>query len=310
MARDQDYKEAWLESLANDCAKATLDSYENDLDCYLGWLGRQEKRLVDVEYADLGRYMAYLGRKGYAENTIIHRRAVVRTFHNFLYLDGITNNNPATQLEPAKHRQQLPFVMTLNEVERFLETAHAMAGDSSLILYRQAGYARRAALFETLYSSGMRISEAVRLPASVLTGNGRMIAVKGKGDKERMVPLGKRAVEAMHLWRSMAKELGVASSRWLFHSVRDGAKPTNRSAAYRDIQETAVAAGLSRPSKVTPHVLRHAFATHLLANGADLRAIQTLLGHEKIGTTEIYTHVDMSRAEKMVLDLHPLSQGI
>ncbi|TKB08697.1 MAG: integrase, partial [Mesorhizobium sp.] len=167
-------------------------------------------------------------------------------------------------------------------------------------------YARRAALFEALYSSGMRITEAVRLPASVLANNGKMFNIRGKGDKERMVPLGSRAVEAMRLWRSLAAEYGVVSPKWLFHSVRDGSKPTSRSAAFRDVRETAEMAGLARPDEVSPHVLRHAFATHLLSNGADLRAIQTLLGHEDIGTTEIYTHVDQRRSIDMVIRLHPL----
>lgn len=310
MTKNELLAENWLEDLATrDAAASSLETYRFALDCYLGWLGSQSKSLSDVSHDDIVAYMGYLDEKGYAENTINLRRAVVRTLHNFIYLEGYATGNPASQIEPAKREGKIPMVLSVGEVERFLNTAHAMADDGSLSLYRLAGYARRAALFETLYSSGMRISEAVKLTANVLTGNGRALIIKGKGDKERIVPLGHRAVEAMHRWRKMAKELGVASPKWLFHSVRDGSKPTNRSAAYRDIQETAVAAGLPRPQDVTPHVLRHAFATHLLANGADLRAIQTLLGHEKISTTEIYTHVDMSRAERMVLDLHPLSRG-
>lgn len=311
MARDRDHADNWLESLATqNVTQGSLDTYGDDLNCYLSWLECENLRLADVERSHIVSYLGHLSGKGYAENTINHRRAVVRTFHNFLYAEGVALTNPASLLEPAKYEQGLPVVLSIEEVGRLLETAHALAADGSYSLYRQAGYARRAALFETIYASGMRISEAVKLPASVLTGNGRMIVVKGKGDKERMVPLGGRAVEAMRLWRSMAKELGIASSRWLFHSVRSGEKPTNRSAAYRDVQEVAVAAGLSRPELVTPHVLRHAFATHLLANGADLRAIQIMLGHENLRTTEIYTHVETSKAEKMVHELHPLARAV
>lgn len=308
MVRNLDHAENWLESLAvQNVMPSSLDTYQDDLNCYLGWLDKNKLDLMDVSQSDIVSYMGYVSNKGYAENTINHRRAVVRTFHNFLFAEGYANSNPASHLEPAKRAQGLPVVLSVDEVSRLLETVHAQASDGSLSLYRRASYARRAALFETIYASGMRISEAVKLRASVLTGNGRMIIIKGKGEKERMVPLGNQAVDAMRIWRSMAKELGIASSRWLFHSVRSGEKPTNRSAAYRDIQEAAVAAGLSRPDLVTPHVLRHAFATHLLANGADLRAIQIMLGHESLKTTEIYTHVENSRAEKMVLELHPLS---
>jgi integrase/recombinase XerD len=303
MVRNLDYAENWLESLAvQNVMSSSLDTYQDDLNCYLGWLDSRKLNLVDVGQSDIVSYLGYVSGKGYAENTINHRRAVVRTFHNFLFAEGYASSNPASHLEPAKRAQGLPVVLSVDEVSRLLETAHAQATDGSLSLYRRASYARRAALFETIYASGM-------LRASVLTGNGRMIIIKGKGEKERMVPLGSQAVEAMRLWRAMAKELGIASSRWLFHSVRSGEKPTNRSAAYRDIQEAAVAAGLSRPDLVTPHVLRHAFATHLLANGADLRAIQIMLGHESLKTTEIYTHVETSRAEKMVLELHPLSRS-
>lgn len=301
--------ESWLEQLATrGTADSSLETYRYALDCYLGWLREHSKSLLEVTYDDIVSYIRHLDRKGYAENTINLRRAVVRTIHNFMYLDGHMKCNPASQIEPAKRDVKLPFVMSVAEVERFLDTAHQMARDQEISLYRRAVLARRAALFETLYASGMRISEAVKLPANILTGNGRFLYVKGKGDKERMVPLGSKAVEALHRWREMAEELGTASPKWLFHSVRNGDTHTNRSAAYRDVQDTAFHAGLPHFKDITPHVLRHAFATHLLGNGADLRAIQVMLGHENLKTTEIYTHVNMSEAHIMVRELHPLSR--
>jgi len=135
----------------------------------------------------------------------------------------------------------------------------------------------------------------------------RALTIKGKGNKDRLVPLHDRAVEAIMNWRSLAKANGTASEEWLFHSVRNGSKHLTRQAALKEIKAAALAAGLRNPEKVSPHVLRHAFATHMLSNGADLRVIQELLGHSDIGTTEIYTHVDTSRTSRMVFDLHPLN---
>lgn len=310
MSNDRLLAEAWLEALAvGTAADGTIETYQDDLDCYLGWLSSAGLRLSGVTFACLVGYFGHLSAKGYAEATIAHRRAVVRTLHAWLFAEGHAEGNPAALLDPLRRSRNVPFVLSIDETGRFLDTAHALAADGSLGLYRRAAYARRAALFEALYSSGMRITEAVRLPASVLANNGKMFNIRGKGDKERMVPLGSRAIEAMRLWRSLAAEYGVVSPKWLFHSVRDGTKPTSRSAAFRDVRETAEMAGLARPDEVSPHVLRHAFATHLLSNGADLRAIQTLLGHEDIGTTEIYTHVDQRRSIDMVMRLHPLGAG-
>jgi integrase/recombinase XerD len=195
----------------------------------------------------------------------------------------------------------------MDEVERLLETAHSKAADASYGLYRQAGHARRAALLETLYASGMRVSEAVTLPLSALRKDARMLAVKGKGRKERMVPLHQRAVEAIRLWWAFAKAYGTVSDKWVFYSIRDGSLPLTRQTALKEIKQAALDAGIANPAKVSPHKLRHAFATHLLANGADLRVIQELLGHTDLATTEVYMHVEQSRNCAMLTDLHPLN---
>jgi len=166
-----------------------------------------------------------------------------------------------------------------------------------------------AALFETLYASGMRISEALSLPSDAAPPGTRMLLVRGKGDKQRRVPQHERAIAAIILWQKLARAYaGGAPSPWLFHSVRNGAKALTRQAALLKIKEAAVAAGLASPERVSPHVLRHAFATHIHSGGTDLRVLQELLGHAGIETTRIYTHLDTSRLHQMVRDLNPLNE--
>jgi integrase/recombinase XerD len=208
-------------------------------------------------------------------------------------------------MAPMRRRQRLLTVLSIAEVDRLLIKAHALADDPSSGLFKQASYARRAALLETIYGSGMRVSEAVSLRARTACAKVSHLLIRGKGDKERIVPLHAKALDAILRWRRLAAEYGTHSGIWLFHSVRDGKKHLTTRAAELEIKDTAVAAGLSRADLVTPHGLRHAFATHLLANGADLRLIQSFLGHADFGTTEIYTHVEISRSKAMVMDLHP-----
>jgi integrase/recombinase XerD len=208
-----------------------------------------------------------------------------------------------------KQPRKLPFVLSIAETEALLETAHTLAGDRSVGLCRQAGYARRAALFETLYASGMRISEALSLPSYAAPSGTRMLLVRGKGEKQRLVPLHERAIAAIARWQTLARAYaGGAPSSWLFYSVRNGSKALTRQAALLEIKEAAVAAGLATPERVSPHVLRHAFATHMHSGGTNLRVLQELLGHIGIETTQICTHLGTSRLHQMVRDLHPLNE--
>lgn len=309
MERNQRLGELWLDAFASErgAADGTLKAYREDLSCYLDFLASRSQSLSAVSRLDIADYLSFLDGKGYAETTMEGRRAVIRALHRFLVAEHVATDDPTTLLAPMRRRQRIPKVLSIAEVELLLENAHTLARDASVGLYRQAGYARRAALFETLYASGMRISEAVRLPARAARTNSRLLLIKGKGDKERLVPLNETAIKAILHWRSLAEQYGTDSGVWLFHAVRNGSKHLSSRAAELEIKEAAVSAGLNRPELVTPHVLRHAFATHLLRNGADLRAIQTLLGHEDLGTTEIYTHVEMTRQQAMVVDLHPLN---
>ncbi|WP_230532369.1 tyrosine recombinase [Microvirga roseola] len=303
----------WLDALATElgAAAGTIATYTDDLNCYLAWLDENSLKLDEVGLEQVRAYIADLDTRGYAGSTIARRITVVRNLHRFLITEELGSRDPTSTMPAMRRSRKLPFVLSMSETEALLETAHTLAADPSVGLYRQAGYARRAALFETLYASGMRISEALSLPSGSAPPGTRMLLVRGKGDKQRLVPLHDRAIEALTLWQSLAREYsGRVPSPWLFHSVRNGSKPLTRQAALLEIKEAAVAAGLASPERVSPHVLRHAFATHLHSGGTDLRVLQELLGHAGIETTQIYTHLDTSRLHAMVRDLHPLNEDL
>ncbi|UVF22472.1 tyrosine recombinase (plasmid) [Microvirga terrae] len=311
MRTNQRLAQLWLDALATElgASAGTLATYSDDLTCYLTWLDENSLGLDAVGLEQIRDYIAGLDGRGYAGSTIARRITVARGLHRFLIAEELGSRDPTAHLAAMKRSRKLPFVLSIAETEALLETAHALAADPSVGLYRQAGYARRAALFETLYASGMRISEALSLPADAAPAGTRMLLVRGKGDKQRLVPLHGRAIKAIALWQRLAAAYsGGAPSPWLFHPVRHGAKALTRQAALLEIKEAALAAGLSSPERVSPHVLRHAFATHMHAGGTDLRVLQELLGHAGIETTQIYTHLDTSRLHHMVRDLHPLNE--
>jgi integrase/recombinase XerD len=311
MRTNQRLAQLWLDALATElgASAGTIDTYTDDLNCYLAWLNENGLRLDDVGLEHIRDYIAALDQRGYAGSTMARRITVARGLHKFLIAEELGSRDPTSNLSSMRRARKLPFVLSIAETEALLETAHALAADPSVGLYRQAGYARRAALFETLYASGMRISEALSLPSDAAPRGTRMLLVRGKGDKQRLVPLHERAIAAIAQWQKLASAYsGGKLSSWLFHSVRNGSKALTRQAALLEIKEAAVAAGLASPDRVSPHVLRHAFATHLHSGGTDLRVLQELLGHAGIETTQIYTHLDTSRLHQMVRDLHPLNE--
>src|SRR5215217_4648707 len=301
----------WFDALATElgAAAGTIATYTDELNCYLVWLEENSLGLNEVGVEQIRDYIATLDQRGYAGSTIARRITVARGLHKFLIAEELGSRDPTSNLSTMRRSRKLPFVLSIAETEALLEMAHRLAADPSVGLYRQAGYARRAALFETLYASGMRISEALSLPADAAPPGTRMLLVRGKGDKQRLVPLHDRAIEAIAQWQKLASTYsGGKPTQWLFHAVRNGSKALTRQAALLEIKEAAVAAGLASPERVSPHVLRHAFATHMHSGGTDLRVLQELLGHAGIATTQIYTHLDTSRLHQMVRDLHPLNQ--
>jgi integrase/recombinase XerD len=311
MRTNQRLAQLWLDALATElgASAGTIVTYTDDLNCYLAWLDENGLRLNDVGLEQIRDYISALDQRGYAGSTMARRITVARGLHKFLIAEELGSRDPTSNLSTMRRPRKLPFVLSITETEALLETAHRLAADPSVGLYRQAGYARRAALFETLYASGMRISEALSLPSDAAPPGTRMLLVRGKGDKQRLVPLHDRAIEAIAQWQKLASAYsGGKPTQWLFHAVRNGSKALTRQAALLEIKEAAVAAGLASPERVSPHVLRHAFATHMHSGGTDLRVLQELLGHAGIETTQIYTHLDTSRLHQMVRDLHPLNE--
>jgi integrase/recombinase XerD len=237
--------------------------------------------------------------------TVARRLSAIRQLYRFLYAEGQRKDDPAAVLQGPKRARALPKTLTLAEVDRLLRVATIC--DPAAPLAARLRVARLACLVEMLYATGLRVSELVALPASAARHDARVIVVRGKGNKERLVPLNDAAKRATAVYLALLAQSGRdAKSKWLFPSFGESGHLTRQHLA-RELKTLAGAAGL-RSSQVSPHVLRHAFASHLLHNGADLRVVQTLLGHADISTTQIYTHVLEERLKSLVRDLHPLAQ--
>jgi len=281
----------------------TLAAYGRDLADFTDYLaGGQSVAAATTD--DIRAYLGDLASRGMQAATVARRLSAIRQIYRFLYAEGQRKDDPAAVLEGPKRARTLPKTLTLAEVDRLLAAAGACDPQAPLAVRLRA--ARRAALVELLYATGLRVSELVALPVSAARRDARVIVVRGKGNKERMVPLNDAAKRAMTSYLALAAEAGGgAASKWLFPSFGDSGHLTRQHFA-RELKALAGAAGL-RAAQLSPHVLRHAFASHLLHNGADLRVVQTLLGHADISTTQIYTHVLEERLKSLVRDLHPLS---
>lgn len=304
-----------MQAVERGASRHTLDAYRRDLDDFAAFLGGGAQRLAEAGTEAIRAYLADLDARGFKGTTIARRLSAIRQFYRFLFAEGHRADDPAAVLEGPKRGRPLPKVLTVDEVTRLIETAHARAASPPVAEGEGARAARAEALkrlrvacvVELLYASGLRVSELVSLPAAAARSRADAIMVMGKGRKERLVPLSAPAKAAMAAWLDARKAAGLEASRWLFPSFGESGHVTRQQAA-RDLKELALAAGLD-PAKLSPHVLRHAFASHLLAHGADLRVVQTLLGHADVSTTQIYTHVLDERLKGMVRDLHPLSEG-
>ena len=288
----------------------TLDAYRRDLGDFASCLGSRGGSIANAATDDLRSYLGDLARRGLQPTTVARRLSAIRQLYRFLYAEGRRKDDPAAVLEGPKRSRPLPKTLTLAEVDRLLRVAGQT--DPAAPLPTRLRAARLACLVELLYATGLRVSELVALPASAARREARMIVVRGKGNKERLVPLNNAAKRATADYLALLTEArgknGVsAGSKWLFPSFGDSGHLTRQHFA-RDLKALAAAAGL-RPAQLSPHVLRHAFASHLLHNGADLRVVQTLLGHADISTTQIYTHVLEERLKSLVRDLHPLADG-
>jgi integrase/recombinase XerD len=288
-------------------AKNSLAAYARDLADLSAYLASTRRRLVEASSGELRSYLASLASRGLAAASVARRLSALRQFYRFLYAEGRRSDDPSAAIEGPKRVRPLPKVLTIEQVDLLLAQAHAAVNEPGLSTLASVRAARFACLLEVLYATGLRVSELIALPRLAAERRTQMLTVRGKGNRERLVPLNESAKRAMRDYLKAVAQTGrYANSKWLFPSFGAGGHLTRQHFA-REVKTLAVAAGLSAYD-VSPHVLRHAFASHLLHNGADLRVVQTLLGHADISTTQIYTHVLEDRLKSLVRDLHPLAE--
>ena len=290
----------------------TLDAYRRDLTDFQEFLARSGRSFAGAETQGLRDYLADLDARGFKSSSVARRLSSMRHLFRFLLSERIRSDNPAAILSGPKRGRGLPKVLSISDVDRMLTRAKKLTRAPEASAPQRLRAMRLYCLLEVLYATGLRVSELVALPLSASRRDARMIVVRGKGDKERLVPLNEASRQAMADYLAATdamkteKKKNAANSKWLFPSFGESGHLTRQHFA-RDLKELAGLAGLA-PRLVSPHVLRHAFASHLLHNGADLRIVQTLLGHTDISTTQIYTHVVEERLKSLVRDLHPLAE--
>jgi integrase/recombinase XerD len=290
----------------------TLDAYRRDLTDFSEFLARAGKGFAGVETQALRDYLDDLDARGFKSSSAARRLSAMRHLFRFLLNERVRSDDPAAILSGPKRGRGLPKVLSIADVDRLLVRAKALADAPETSAQQRLRAKRLYCLLEVLYATGLRVTELVTLPLSASRRDARMIVVRGKGNKERLVPLNEASRQAMADYLAAIealkpeKQKNAAASKWLFPSFGESGHLTRQHFA-RDLKELAAAAGLA-PRLVSPHVLRHAFASHLLHNGADLRIVQTLLGHTDISTTQIYTHVVEERLKSLVRDLHPLAE--
>ncbi|MFO1013697.1 MAG: tyrosine recombinase [Caulobacteraceae bacterium] len=296
------WAEAFLEMMAAERAAAanTLKAYAKDLEEASGFLASRGRDLSNAAAEDIEAWFSDLAARGLSPATAARRRASVRQFYRFVLGEGWRTDDPSRRVEAPKRGRPLPKVLTRDEVNALIAAATEKDGAAGL---------RLACMVELTYASGFRISELLALPLTAVARDPAYVIVRGKGGKERLAPLNSAAREAVKAYLPVRKTFfakGLKDSPWLFPSRGAGGRLTARRFAQL-LDEAARAAGID-PEKVSPHVLRHAFATHLLEGGADLRVVQTLLGHSDIATTQIYTHVAQDRLAEVVKTKHPLAR--
>ncbi len=289
----------------------TIEAYSRDLDDLAGYLATRRRTISSAATADLRAYLTALADRGLAASSVARRLSAIRQLYRFLLAEGYRDDDPAAIIEGPRRGRPLPKMLSIAEVDRLIAAARRATEAQPMAGIVRLRALRVMCLLELLYATGLRISELIALPASAAQRDGDMLLVRGKGGKERLVPLNGAARSAMRDYRAALSQWSrdhdrTPESKWLFASFGEDGHLTRQHAA-RELKILAAAAGL-RPEQVSPHVLRHAFASHLLHNGADLRAVQTLLGHADISTTQIYTHVLDERLKSLVRDLHPLNE--
>lgn len=287
-------------------ARNTLDAYRRDLDDMSLRLSAHGTEMVEADTRHLESCLAEMAREGLAPSTAARRLSATRRFYRFLLAEGHRADDPARSMSGPKQGRPLPKILSESDVDAIFDAADTLDGARGF---------RARALLEILYAGGLRVSELVGLPVNAIARSESAIYVTGKGGKERLVPLTPPALDAISAWLAVRDEtlpkakpaLRARAQRFLFPSSSASEGHLTREQFARILKDLATMAGLDA-KKISPHVLRHAFATHLLANGADLRSVQALLGHADISTTQIYTHVLEERLRTLVETAHPLAK--
>ncbi|NQU56536.1 MAG: site-specific tyrosine recombinase XerD [Rhodospirillales bacterium] len=289
-------------SVERGAAANTITSYARDLSDFQAFTVARKRQPENADSALIRGYLKKLSGAGMAPGTSARRLSALRQFFRFLHAEGVRDDDPSSAIDSPQKGRSLPKYLSEDEVERLLMAAERRGGREGL---------RLLAMLELLYATGLRVSELVGLPLSAISRDGQMLIVRGKGGKERMVPFSEPARLAIETYREVresffAKGRKSQGQPWLFPSRAKQGHLT-RARFGQLMKELAVEAGLE-PKRVSPHVLRHSFASHLLAHGADLRSLQQMLGHADITTTQIYTHVLEERLRQLVNDAHPLAR--
>lgn len=275
----------------------TIKAYMTDLELYGEFLDKYQEisDITFVEQIHIDRYIASLKRANSSKQTIARKIIAIKEFHKFLYSENISDNDPAKFIEMPKQSKPLPVVLTKDEIAKMIDSIET---DTPLGL-------RNKAMIETLYASGMRISELIGLKLADIHLREKYIVVIGKGNKERMVPLGDMAITALRNYLEKGRvHLAIKGGSYVFYNYQGS--PISRQSLYKMIVKLAIDNGITK--EISPHTIRHSFATHLLEGGTDLRVVQELLGHEDISTTQIYTHIDKSRLKEMYNHTHPMAK--
>jgi integrase/recombinase XerD len=305
---DSRLTEGFLEAIAAERAASrnTIEAYRRDLEDYTAFLAARGVDALGASSEDARAFLAHRGASGLKASSLARQLSSVRQFHKHLYLEGRRTDDPTMAIDGPRRSRPIPKVLGVAEVDKLLAVAREGLDAEGRPGAERLRAIRLSCLVELLYGSGLRVSELLGLPRSAARAREPLIGVRGKGAKERLVPISEPARAAINLYRARLEERtpGAAKSPWLFPADSQSGHLT-RQAFARELKVLAAAAGISA-SRISPHVLRHAFASHLLQNGADLRVVQDLLGHADISTTQIYTHVLGERAKAMVRVLHPL----
>ncbi len=297
--------ESFLEMLAAErgSARNTQEAYRRDLDDLAGFLAGRGEALDGASEQGIRDYLTHLEAAGLAPRTAARRLSAIRQFHRFLYAEGVRPDDPTSRLDSPRLGRTLPKILDAGECEALLAAARVRSGAEGL---------RLVAMLELLYAGGLRVSELVDLVVNAVPRGTTTLLVRGKGDRERVVPLAAAAVAAVGAYMQVRAgflpkgQRRAAAEHWLFPSRGADARLTRRRVGQL-LKELAIEAGID-PGRLSPHVLRHAFATHLVDGGADLRSVQRMLGHADIATTQIYTHVADERLSRLVHTHHPLAR--